>query len=253
MHYYKRNIGDYHKKAGRLTMLQHGAYTLLLDACYDREKFPTLAEAIEWLWAETKEEIEAIEFVLNKFFAETDGVFVQARIESELADYADKAATNRRIALEREEKRRLKSTNRAHDVNESKTDRHLTTNQEPLTTNQTDKDVGDKSPVPLQQVLDAYHELLPMMPVVLIYTEKRKSMVRTFWKKRTSEHKAIDRVFTIDSLRSYFNYIANHCQWMLTARDNGKGGVWKAKNFDYVMKEDCYVAVKEQRFDNKVG
>ena len=116
-----------------------------------------------------------------------------------------------------------------------------------------DKDVGDKSPVPLQQVLDAYHELLPMMPVVLIYTEKRKSMVRTFWKKRTSEHKAVDRVFTIDSLRSYFNYIANHCQWMLTARDNGKGGVWKAKNFDYVMKEDCYVAVKEQRFDNKVG
>lgn len=113
------------------------------------------------------------------------------------------------------------------------------------------KDVGDKSPVPLQQVLDAYHELLPMMPVVLIYTEKRKSMVRTFWKKRTTEHKSAGKVFTIDSLRGYFNYIANHCQWMLTDRDNGKGGMWKAKNFDYVMKDDCYVAVKEQRFDNK--
>lgn len=113
------------------------------------------------------------------------------------------------------------------------------------------KDVGDKSPVPLQHVLDAYHELLPMMPSVQIYTEKRKSMVRTFWKKRTTEHKAAGKVFTIDSLRGYFNYIANHCQWMLTDRENGKGGMWKVKNFDYVMKEDCYVAVKEQRFDNK--
>ena len=37
MHYYKRNIGDYHKKAGRLSMIEHGAYTLLIDACYDRE------------------------------------------------------------------------------------------------------------------------------------------------------------------------------------------------------------------------
>ncbi|WOZ57865.1 hypothetical protein ZP9_00051 [Shewanella phage ZP9] len=113
------------------------------------------------------------------------------------------------------------------------------------------KDVGDKSPVPLQQVLDAYHELLPMMPRVQIYTDKRKSMVRIFWKKRSAEHRAAGKVFTIESLRGYFSYIANHCQWMLTDRDNGKGGMWKAKNFDYVMKDDCYVAVKEQRFDNK--
>ena len=42
MHYFKRNIGDYHKKAGRLSMLEHGAYTLLIDSCYDRERFPTM-------------------------------------------------------------------------------------------------------------------------------------------------------------------------------------------------------------------
>ncbi len=57
MHYYKKNIGDYHKKAGRLTMLQHGAYTLLMDSCYDREEFPTLEQAIEWVWASTTEEV----------------------------------------------------------------------------------------------------------------------------------------------------------------------------------------------------
>lgn len=40
LHYYKRNIGDYEKKAGRPSMLEHGACTLLIDACYDREQFP---------------------------------------------------------------------------------------------------------------------------------------------------------------------------------------------------------------------
>ena len=68
MHYYKRNIGDYAKKAGRLSTLQHGAYTLLIDSCYDREEFPTLEQAIEWTWVESPEEIEAVKFVLHKFF-----------------------------------------------------------------------------------------------------------------------------------------------------------------------------------------
>ncbi len=136
MHYYKRNLGDYAKKAGRLSMLQHGAYTLLIDACYDREQFPTLEDAIEWTWASSTAEIEAVEFVLRKFFTLIDGVYVQKRIEEEIADYQNKSETNKRIAIERETKRKEKSTNRAQDVNDSTTKRHLTTNQEPLTTNQ---------------------------------------------------------------------------------------------------------------------
>lgn len=158
MHYYKRNIGDYHKKAGRLTMLQHGAYTLLLDACYDREKFPTLDEAIEWLWANSDEEISAIKFVLGKFFTEDNGVFVQHRIESELNDYAEKALTNKRIAIEREQKRRLNSTNRAHYVDESKTNLHLTNNQEPLTNNQEPENINQKDNKAQQRFTPPTHQ-----------------------------------------------------------------------------------------------
>lgn len=129
MHYYKRNIGDYAKKAGRLTMLQHGAYTLLLDACYDREQFPTLDEAINWTWASTKEEREAVEFVLTRFFDMEDGRYVQSRIREELENYRENSATNKRIAQEREAKRKEMSTKRAQAVNEP------TPNQEPLTNN----------------------------------------------------------------------------------------------------------------------
>lgn len=129
MHYYKRNLGDYAKKAGRLSMLQHGAYTLLIDACYDREQFPTLPEAIDWAWASSSAEIEAVEFVLRKFFTLEGDRYVQGRIQEEIAAYRAKSETNARIAHERETMRKEKRTNRAQVVNDSPP------NQEPLTIN----------------------------------------------------------------------------------------------------------------------
>ena len=130
MHYYKRNLGDYAKKAGRLTMLQHGAYTLLIDSCYDREIFPTLEQALEWTWASTEAEVEAVKFVLSRFFTlDKDGCYVQDRILAELLHYHKNADTNKRIADEREAKRRGNNTKRVQDVDEPPP------NQEPLTIN----------------------------------------------------------------------------------------------------------------------
>jgi uncharacterized protein YdaU (DUF1376 family) len=137
MHYYKRNLGDYAKKAGRLTMLQHGAYNLLIDACYDREEFPTLEQAIEWTWSITDEEIEAVKFVLSRFFKlDKDGQYVQDRILQELLEYHQKADKNKQIAVEREAKRKQNSTNRVQDVNESSPNhKPITINHKPLTIN----------------------------------------------------------------------------------------------------------------------
>jgi uncharacterized protein YdaU (DUF1376 family) len=135
MHYYKRNLGDYAKKAGRLTMLQHGSYTLLIDSCYDREVFPTLEQALEWTWASTESEVEAVKFVLSRFFTlDKDGCYVQDRILQELLEYHAKSDTNKRIAIERETKRREKSTNREPSVNESPPNhKPITNNHKPVT------------------------------------------------------------------------------------------------------------------------
>lgn len=154
MHYYKRNLGDYAKKAGRLSMLQHGAYTLLIDACYDREQFPTADEAIEWTWASTTDEIEAVTFVLRKFFVLRDGVYVQTRIEQELSDYHSKSETNKRIAIERETVRAAKRTDRSQDGNKaSKSGDEPPPNQEPRTINQKPKR-GEKSASATPPVVD---------------------------------------------------------------------------------------------------
>lgn len=137
MHYYKRNIGDYAKKAGRLTMLQHGAYTLLIDACYDRELFPTYEQAIEWTWASSEAEIEAVKFVLSRFFTlSEDDKYVQLRILDEISSYHKNAEINKRIAIERETKRKEKSTVRANnDTNCAQVVNEASPNHKPLTIN----------------------------------------------------------------------------------------------------------------------
>ncbi len=142
MHYYKRDIGVYAKQAGKLTMLQHGAFTLLIDACHDREQFPTLEDALDWAWAVSPQEIEAVEFVLKKLFKFENGVYVHAETQARLAVYQSNCAINQRIALEREAKKRENQTNRdendtnrAQDVNEAAPNyKLLITNQELLTT-----------------------------------------------------------------------------------------------------------------------
>ena len=134
MHYYKRNLGDYAKKAGRLTMLQHGAYTLLIDSCYDREIFPTLEQALEWTWASSEAEVEAVKFVLSRFFVlDKDGCYVQDRILAELLHYHKNADTNKRIADEREAKRKENRTNRVQIVDEPPPNhKPLTINHKPI-------------------------------------------------------------------------------------------------------------------------
>lgn len=143
MHYYKRNLGDYAKKAGRLSMLEHGAYTLLLDAIYDRELFPTLEEALDWAWARDDAEVAAVKFVLSKFFILEGDRYIQKRVQEELDSYKAKAETNARIAKDREAKRKSKHepSRNVHEACEEKHEaspnhKPLTINQEPITSNQ---------------------------------------------------------------------------------------------------------------------
>ena len=184
MHYYKRNLGDYAKKTGRLTMLQHGSYTLLIDACYDRETFPTLEQALEWTWASNEAEIEAVKFVLNRFFKlDKDGCYVQDRILEELLNYHKNADTNKRIAIERETKRKQKSTKREQTVDEAPP------NQEPQTTNQEPKYIEPKGSMseaglptcPQQDILILWKKNLPHLTQPRTWEGSRKTNLRQRW------------------------------------------------------------------------
>lgn len=236
MHYYKRNIGDYAKKAGRLSMLQHGAYTLLIDSCYDREQFPTLEEAIDWTWASSAAEIEAVEFVLRKFFVLEDGRYVQKRIQEEISEYHEKAATNARIANEREAKRRSNNTNRTRTVHEPSPQEHETPpNQEPITKNHIKKDTPNgvsKKPPPTKKPQEPEQEPPSGLNIEAWETWKNYRVSIRKPLKPASILAAQEALSAFGSEQSEVvkQSIANGWQGLFALKNNDKKGVQQAQS-----------------------
>ena len=95
MNFYKRHIGDYIKKAGHLTLLEHGIYARLMDVYYTREAGIPEDKAARLIGARTKEEVQALSNVLDEFFTLVDGVWTQSRCEEEIGIASAKAEKNR--------------------------------------------------------------------------------------------------------------------------------------------------------------
>ncbi|MCT8345143.1 MULTISPECIES: replication protein [Photorhabdus] len=107
-------------------------------------------------------------------------------------------------------------------------------------------------PVPYQAMIDAYHEILPEMAKVTVLRDARKSKMRTFWQRANKEYQTKhQRPFTLENWKGYLGYIAEHCTWMTEERPNGKGGYWRKKNLDYLITDQCYVSVKEDRANDR--
>ena len=244
MHYFKRNIGDYHKKAGRLSMLEHGAYTLLLDACYDRERFPTLDEALEWSWARSDDEIAAVKFVLSKFFSFGDGVYAQQRVQDEINAFHAKSLKNQEIALAREAARR---TLRERNEHETCTDHHLPTTHYPIPITQEeiksscDQQAGSPEPaakIPYSEIFDAYAANLPELPQLKLKDDARKRAIKTIWN--------MDKKFqTADFFVRYFGHV-NKSEFLMGRSDNA----WKGCCFDWLMKPANFKKIVEGNYHN---
>ena len=211
-------------------MQQHGAYTLLIDACYDREQFPTEEQAIEWVWASTEAEIEAVRFVLRKFFTEVDGVFVQSRISDELTDYRDKADKNRQIAIDREARRRENRTNKhdsctggLHNEHESPPNQEpVTSNQEPITNN--DKKQGSQKldfsswpSMPSEQLMSEWKQLRKRL---------KAGVTQTVINRTGKElHIAVKAGFTVDQCFEqwvYKGWRGFEASWMMSQKPDSQ-------------------------------
>lgn len=178
MHYYKRNIGDYAAKAGHLSPLEHGIYTLLLDAYYNREEAPTRADAIRWARARTQDEVAAVDAVLSEFFTESEGRYRQQRVEDELRAYHGKAQVNRETAIKREQAKRERteherSTKRAQGVHESCSKREP--NHKPVTINQEEELKSTVQPAAARSRFDAFWAAYPV--------KKGKQQARKAWNR----------------------------------------------------------------------
>lgn len=111
MNYYERHLGDYAKDTGHLTMLEHGAYTLLLDRYYSSERGIEADHAYRIARARSKEERAAVDAVLAEFFVLTDGVWTKKRVEDEIAKYRE-SEPDREAKRENERERQRRTRER---------------------------------------------------------------------------------------------------------------------------------------------
>jgi uncharacterized phage protein (TIGR02220 family) len=137
MHYYQFNIGDYHSHTSRLSLLEDLAYRRLIDLYYlnERPLNGCLADvAREIGMIENKADVE---YILGKFFVESDGEWTNKRADKEIAAYrkkrkqaseAGKASAKARQGKPDEQMNNDRSTT----VQPNNNHKPITKNQEPI-------------------------------------------------------------------------------------------------------------------------
>lgn len=96
MNYYERHLGDYARDTAHLSMLEHGAYTLLLDRYYATEQGLPADQVHRLARARTREERSAVDSVLSEFFTLSNGLWVKNRVQEEI-DKANKSIEAARV------------------------------------------------------------------------------------------------------------------------------------------------------------
>jgi len=85
VNYYERHIGDYARDTAHLSMLEHGAYNILLDRFYATEQGIPKDQVHRIARARSREEKSAVDSVLSEFFFLDGDVYVQKRAQGEIA------------------------------------------------------------------------------------------------------------------------------------------------------------------------
>lgn len=103
-----------------------------------------------------------------------------------------------------------------------------------------------------EQVVDVYRRILPEAQGINILTDKRRNLIRTFWKKASKVTRQLDgHPFTLNDWEVYLNYIATNCRWMLENRpDQRTGKTWRKKSIEFFLNVDVYAKTREGACDD---
>lgn len=131
---------------------------------------------------------------------------------------------------------------------------NIISNTDVLESATADKKSDKKKPsVSCQDIVDAYHEILPEAPKIRALNDKRKNQIRTFWRKAGVITRQLDgHGFTMQDWRNYLSYVGENCRWMFEERPNHqRGTVWHKKGFDFLLNDNTYLKVREGEHDDR--
>ncbi|OON34638.1 DNA replication protein [Izhakiella australiensis] len=117
-----------------------------------------------------------------------------------------------------------------------------------------EKNQGEnKTSISCQDIVNAYHEILPEASLVRVLNDTRKNKIRTFWRKAGVVTKQLDgHKFTMQDWRDYLTYVSQNCRWMFEERQNHqRGTTWHKKGFDFFLNDNVYLKVREGEHDDR--
>lgn len=222
-YWYARHYKDYAQDTSHLSIIEHGAYTLLLDQYYLTGKplssnFLNLARQMRCI---SRNEKQALKTILDFYFVlEIDG-YHNHRADIEIKKRREVIEKRAALGKEGAEKRWQKlsgddgnSYSKSHSKQDGKPNSksmqiQIQIHKEDLDTNVSlfseeksqEKPKQEKPKIHYQEIVDLYHLTLPTLPAVKVFSDKRKKMVSTLCTK-------YDKAMSIDWWRNYFARVA---------------------------------------------
>jgi len=257
-------MSDYAKKTARLTLAQHGAYTLLLDEIYSTES-PLPADIFELYRicrAMTKEEQLAVKTVADAYFAVSgDGLRHNPRATAELhaAAPAMEAARLNGVKGGRPKKEPigLEINNPVGFQSETQTEPRT---KPPHSSDEYQVAKATLSPAklptcPHETLIDLFAEHLPTLPQPKkeLWAGKNAEAMRARWKWLLSAKKKNgDRYATTPE--EAINWFARFFAYVGTSDFlSGASGKWTGCDLGWLMKADNFAKVVSGNYDQKVA
>lgn len=251
MIYYRRYLGSYLRKTSRLSMLEHGAYGLLLDYYYAEETpIPLeLDDVYRMVRALLPEERRAVVKVLSLYFEKRDDGYHNARADEEIAATAAvrengklggrprKTEVETKDITEVETKEETKEITEQGTCGVSRNNHPTTDNRQPTEDNR--HPTGNQpasaglpdilpSNIPYKEIVSLHNAIMDRLPKVKVLNNDRRRLIRSAWQASKGWQKLefwkayFEECSEDDFLNGTGPYRGEHANWMPT--------------FDYLMR-----------------
>jgi len=285
VNYVEHHFGDYAKDTRHLSIMEHGAYRLLLDLYYVREK-PIPTDCFRLVQAKSLAERRAVTNVLSEFFESCESGWRHKRCDSEIERFKEKQAKARASAKFGVEARRKKeSAIVERTLSERTSDRSaypVTSNQTPVTNNQERQKIspamqahpianangpvdnsemvltaeeipktnGKAPDCPYAMIAEAYHEELPELPSIVVLSPNRKRALQARWREVcTAEHLNAEQ--GIRFFRDFFRRIKQSEFLIGKAPPKQQGGRSFRADFDWIINPQNFIKIVEGRYHGR--
>lgn len=259
MNFFKLYIGDYQRDTAHLSLVEHGAYLLMLQHYYATERpLPKGTALFRMLRASNKDEKGAILSILRQFWEEKDDGFINARALDEIKHRQAVRVINQEVGKLGGRPTKTESVIERKPINNPSHSQIPDTREDqehrPTVLSPADADdapAGKPEPIPYQQVVNAYNAACgDLFPQASRLTDKRRKAIRARWQADTTNDDDRKRTNSLDYWQRYFTYCRSGITFFAKAaagESRGDHAGWRP-DFDFLMTERAWLGVREGKY-----